>query len=70
MNKNQNSINEIISAARREEIKQNDLEVGLIEDILQNQYTPRYISSHEDDYAGIYQESKYYNPFIHKYNIV
>ena len=70
MNEKRKCISEIISELKIEDIKQDDLAVECIEDILQNQYTPRYISSHEDDYAGIYQESKYYNPFIHKYNIV
>jgi hypothetical protein len=70
MIKKQNKIDEIISEPRKEKIKQNDLEVSLIEDILKNPNIPEYIISHRDDYAGIYQESKYYNPFIHEQNIV
>ena len=65
MNEKQESINEIISELKIEDIKQDDLALGCIEDTLQNQIIPRYhVVSNEDEYLGIYQESKYYNPFI------
>jgi len=64
MDKKQNSINQIISELKNEDIKQEDLVFGCIEDMLQNQSIPRYdIFLHETDYAGIYQGSTHYNPY-------
>ena len=64
MEEKQKSINEIISELKIEDIKQEDLTLGCIEDAVQNQNLPQYeIIPYENEYIGIYQESKYYNPF-------
>jgi len=71
MNKEQKNINEIISELQFESVKREDLAFDCINDLLQNQIIPRCdIFSHEDEYAGLYQESKYYNPFSSKGIIV
>ena len=67
MDKEQKSINEIISELKLEDIKQNDLAWECIEDVLQNQNIPEYdILPYKNVYTEIYQESKYYNPFANE----
>ena len=71
MNKEQKTINEIISKLETEDVKREDLEWECTEEFLQNQSIPEYnVFLHEDEYMGIYQESKYYNPFLSKENTV
>ncbi len=72
MDEEQKSINEILSGLKIEDIKQEDLSLECIEDMLQSPNLPEYdIFPYEEEYAGTYQESKYYNPFSSsKRNIV
>ena len=72
MDEEQKSINEIISELKIEDIKQDDLAFECIEGMVKNPSMPEYdIFPYKNEYAGVYQESKYYNPFAsRKGNIV
>jgi len=72
MDEEQKNINEIISELKIEDIKQDDLAFECIEGMVQNPNIPEYKPfPYKNEYAGIYQESKYYNPFAsRKGNIV
>ena len=72
MDEEQKSINEIISELKIEDIKQDDLAFECIEGMVQNPSIQEYeLFPYKNEYAGIYQESKYYNPFApSKGNIV
>ena len=64
MDKEQKTINEIISELKIEDIKQDDLALECIECNLHNPNIQEDdIFPYKNKYAGIYQESKYYNPF-------
>ena len=69
MNEKQRSINEIIAELKIEDIKQDDLALECIENMVQNQNVPRYdVFLYEDGYAGIYQESKVLHPLLNSEN--
>ena len=72
MDEEQKSINEIISELEVEDVKQEDIAWGCIENELNNQSIPEYDAiPHEDYHIVIYQESEFYNPFaFNKKNIV
>jgi hypothetical protein len=67
MDEEQKNINEIISELKIEDIKQEELAFECIEGMVQNSSIPENdIFPYKNEYAGIYQESKYYNPFASK----
>ena len=67
MDEEQKTINQIITELKIEDIKQDDLALERIEGMLYDPYLPEYdIFPYKDEYAGTYQESKYYNPFVSK----